>query len=36
MVAYQLEKKGMSLVELFENPPGREAVERELASLTAW
>jgi hypothetical protein len=36
MVAYLLEKKGMSIEALLANPPAREVVEAELGSLVTW
>ena len=36
MVAYLLEKKRLALDDLFEHPPDRDAVERELLALTDW
>jgi hypothetical protein len=36
MVAFLLEKKGMPLDALLEHPPDRDAVERELLTLTDW
>ena len=36
MVAYLIEKKGMRVEGLMAAPPDREAVERELLSLTEW
>jgi hypothetical protein len=36
MVAYMLERKGVSIVALMANPPERERLERELHELTGW
>jgi hypothetical protein len=36
MVAFLLEKKRMTLDDLLQNPPDREVVERDLATLVSW
>jgi hypothetical protein len=36
MVAYLLERKGVAIVTLMANPPDRDALERELHTLTGW